>query len=69
MGSEMCIRDRAILEALRRRDSVASRAAMRAHFSTLINALLKDSEEQAYKELQRQVSESRSRYMLSQQLS
>ena len=59
----------AILEALRRRDSVASRAAMRAHFSTLINALLKDSEEQAYKELQRQVSESRSRYMLSQQLS
>jgi DNA-binding FadR family transcriptional regulator len=58
----------AILDALRRRDSGAARAAMRAHFSSLINVLLKDSEEQAYKELQRQVSESRSRYMMSQQL-
>ena len=57
-----------ILDALRQRDSVAARAAMRAHFTSLINALLKDSEEQAYKEVQRQVSESRSRYMLSQKL-
>lgn len=58
----------AILEALRNRDSAGARAAMRAHFSTLIDALLTESEEQAYKEVQRKASESRSRYSMSQQL-
>ena len=57
-----------ILEALRNRDSAGARAAMRAHFNSLIDALLTESEEQAYKEVQRKASESRSRYTLSQQL-
>ena len=57
-----------ILEALRNRDSAGARTAMRAHFSSLIDALLTESEEQAYKEVQRKASESRSRYTLSQQL-
>ncbi len=58
----------AILAALMRRDSVGARLAMRAHFSRLIDALLTESEEQAYKEVQRKASESRSRYTMSQQL-
>lgn len=57
-----------ILDALKRRDSVGARAAMRKHFTRLIDALLTESEEQAYKEVQRKASESRSRYTLSQQL-
>lgn len=57
-----------ILAALRRRDSAGARAAMRAHFSRLIDALLTESEEQAYKEVQRKASESRTRYTMSQQL-
>ena len=57
-----------ILEALRNRDSAGARAAMRAHFSSLIDALLTESEEQAYKEVQRKASESRSRYTMSKQI-
>lgn len=57
-----------ILAALVKRDSTAARLAMRAHFSRLIDALLTESEEQAYKEVQRKASESRSRYTMSQQL-
>jgi len=55
-------------KALKRRDSSGARAAMRKHFTRLIDALLKESEEQAYKEVQRKASESRSRYTLSQQI-
>lgn len=57
-----------ILGALRRRDSAAARSAMRAHFTRMIEALLVESEEQAYREVQRKASESRSRYTISQQL-
>ena len=57
-----------ILNALRSRDSAGARTAMRAHFSRLIDALLTESEEQAYKEVQRKASESRSRYTMSEQL-
>ena len=57
-----------ILDALRRRDSSAARAAMRAHFTRMIEALLVESEEQAYREVQRKADESRSRYTISQQL-
>lgn len=57
-----------ILKALRNRDSAAARTAMRAHFSRLIDALLTESEEQAYKEVQRKALESRSRYTMSQQI-
>lgn len=57
-----------ILDALRNRDASAARTAMRAHFSSLIEALLTESEEQAYKEVQRKATESRSRYTMSEQL-
>jgi len=57
-----------ILEALRRRDSSAARTAMRAHFTRMIEALLIESEEQAFREVQRKADESRSRYTISQQL-
>lgn len=59
----------AILEALRNRDSVAARQAMRAHFTRMIDALLEASEEEAYREVKRKAAESRSRYMLTKQLS
>ncbi|NNE59141.1 MAG: FadR family transcriptional regulator [Hellea sp.] len=59
----------AILEALKNRDSVAARSAMRAHFTRMIDALLEASEEEAYQEVKRKASESRSRYMLAKQLS
>jgi len=57
-----------ILAALRNRDSAGARTAMRAHFNRLIDALLTESEEQAYKEVQRKALESRSRYTMSQQI-
>lgn len=57
-----------ILAALRNGDSAAARTAMRAHFTRMIEALLVESEEQAFKEVQRKASESRSRYTISQQL-
>lgn len=57
-----------ILEALQCRDSSAARAAMRAHFSRMIEALLVETEEQALREVQRKTSESRSRYTLSQKI-
>jgi len=57
-----------ILEALRRRDSITARSAMRAHFTRMIEALLTESEKQAYRDVERKASESRSRYTISQQL-
>ena len=59
---------RAILEALRARDSGAARKAMRSHFTRMIEALLVASEEQAYREVKRKASESRSRFLLSTQI-
>jgi len=59
----------AILDALKNRDSSAARQAMRAHFTRMIDALLVASEEEAYQEVKRKASESRSRYMLTKQLS
>lgn len=59
---------RAILNALRARDSSGARKAMRAHFTRMIHALLKASEEEAFREAKRQASESRSRFLLSAQL-
>ena len=58
----------AILDALKNHDSSAARAAMRAHFTRMIEALLEASEEEAYQEVKRKASESRSRYMLTKQL-
>ncbi len=59
---------RRILEALRARDTAAARTAMRAHFTRMIEALLVASEEKAYREVKRQASESRSRFLLSAQI-
>jgi len=59
---------RAILDALRKRDSGAARLAMRSHFTRMIEALLVASEEEAYQEVRRKSSESRSRFLLSTQI-
>jgi len=58
----------AILNALKARDSSAARKAMRAHFTRMIEALLVASEEEAYREVKRKASESRSRFLLSSQI-
>ena len=57
-----------ILEALKARDSAAARTAMRSHFTRMIEALLVASEEEAYREVKRQASECRSRFLLSAQM-
>jgi DNA-binding FadR family transcriptional regulator len=59
---------KAILDALKNRDSAAARLAMRAHFTRMIDALLEASEQEAYLEVQRKAAESRSRYMITKQL-
>ena len=59
----------AILDALKKRDSAGARRAMRAHFTRMIEALLQASEEEAYQEVKRKASESRSRFLLTKQLS
>ena len=58
----------AILDALKNRDSSAARIAMRAHFTRMIEALLVASEEEAYQEVKRKSSESRSRFLLTKQI-
>ena len=59
---------RAILDALRARDSDAARTAMRAHFTRMIEQLLMVSEERAYQDVKRQSAESGSRYLMAAQL-
>lgn len=59
----------AILDALKNRDSSAARQAMRAHFTRMIEALLEATEEEAYQELKRKVSERRSRFILTKKFS
>lgn len=58
---------RAILDALKARDSSGARIAMRAHFTRMLEALLQASEERAHEEVRRKASESRSRFLLSTQ--
>lgn len=58
----------AILQALKKRDPVAARAAMRAHFTHIIQALLESSEEDAYREIEVRASENRSRFSLASQI-
>ena len=60
---------KAILEALKNRDSSEARKAMRAHFTRMIEALLVASEEDAYEEVKRKAPESRTRFSLTKQLS
>lgn len=52
----------AILEALRQRDPEAARAAMRAHLSRVIDALLKATEVQELERARQQIAEQRKRY-------
>lgn len=59
---------RAILNALKARDSTAARNAMRAHFTRMIEALLVASEAEAYRQVKQQASESRSRFLLSSRM-
>jgi DNA-binding FadR family transcriptional regulator len=58
----------AVLEALKNRDSAAARAAMRKHFSRLLEAMLKASEEREIMELRRKAEASRNRFLISAQL-
>lgn len=57
-----------ILDAIRARDPVAARAAMRAHFTRLIESMLDVTHEQALAKLQQQATESRNRYLKSSSL-
>jgi DNA-binding FadR family transcriptional regulator len=58
----------AVLDALRARDPVAARQAMRAHFNRLIEAMLDAAEEKAMRELRQQASESRERFLMTAKL-
>lgn len=57
-----------ILTALKNRDSAGARVAMRTHFTRMIEALLVTAEEEAYQEVKKRASESRSRFLLSAKL-
>ncbi|MEO5586911.1 MAG: FCD domain-containing protein [Novosphingobium sp.] len=52
----------AVLDALRRRDPAAARAAMRTHLSAVLDSLLFATEEQAVAEARRSVEAKRQRY-------
>ena len=54
---------RAILVALRARDSAAARVAMRSHFTRLLGSMLDITEEQAVERIRKQASESRHRFL------
>ncbi|MEG3083105.1 FadR/GntR family transcriptional regulator [Sphingomonas sp. PB2P12] len=58
---------RAILDALRAHDPAASRLAMRAHLSAVMDHLLFTTEEQAVEEVRRQLASSRARYRATSQ--
>lgn len=58
----------AILEALRRRDPAASRAAMREHFHRLFEAMLTASEKRELEEIKRRTSQDRQRFLLTTQI-
>ncbi len=59
---------RAILDALKARNSSAARNAMRAHFTRMIEALLVASEAEAYRKVKQQALESRSRFLMASRL-
>ncbi len=55
----------AILEALKARDAAGARRAMRLHFNRLLEAMLDVTEETAMREVQRQASASRERFLVN----
>jgi len=52
-----------ILEALRAHDPAAARSAMQQHFRRLLEALIDVSEEQAFEEVRRKITQSRQRFL------
>lgn len=59
---------RAVLNALKARDSGAARTAMREHFQRLIETMLDTTERQALAEVQEQASASRERFLAAAKL-
>lgn len=57
-----------ILQALRERDPVKARAAMRQHFNRLLDAMLVATEMEAVEKIKQQVSASRERFSLARNL-
>jgi DNA-binding FadR family transcriptional regulator len=64
-GRLRLVEHKAILKALTNRDPQAARAAMRGHFSRMIDALHDATEAQAVEEVRRKVSERRERFSLN----
>lgn len=52
-----------ILDALRKHDSAAARAAMRNHFDRLMEVMLEVTEEQTYNEIRKKSAETRERFL------
>lgn len=67
-GASRATEHGAIVEALRNRDPVAARAAMRRHFNRLLKTMLDATEEREIQELRRRAAESRARFLLSASL-
>lgn len=59
---------KAILKALKRRNSNEARKAMRAHFTRIIKALLETTEQEAYRAIKKKASERRSRFLLANKI-
>lgn len=57
-----------IIDALKERDPVKARAAMRQHFTRLLDAMLVATEEEAVEAVRRQLSQSRERFSISSRI-
>ncbi|AKQ41349.1 GntR family transcriptional regulator [Aurantiacibacter atlanticus] len=58
----------AVVNALKARDAAGTRAAMREHFSRLIENMLDTTEQQALREVQQRASQSRERFLATGRL-
>ena len=58
-----------IIEAFRNKDALTARKSMQSHFKRMMDELLLASEQEAYKKMKSEVSETRSRFLLCAQLS
>lgn len=58
-----------VIEAFENRNSVMARRAMRNHFMSVMETLLLSSEEEAYAEVKRKTFKTRSRFLMTSQLS
>jgi DNA-binding FadR family transcriptional regulator len=57
-----------IIDALKERDPVKARAAMRQHFTRLLDAMLVATEEEAVEAVRRKLSQSRERFSISSRI-